>query len=228
MPRPRPAPHRAPTRRAPPRCTHRSPWTRWGRALGPAVLALALASPSACTPLERPSESQAETGAEPGTEPGTAPTVQPPDEEPVRIKGLDPHLLLHRQRNGRVEALPDGAVAQAGDLIQISYMAAGSRNGVVVSLDGAGLVTLHHPSRPEGRPTLESRGQHALDHAYELDDARSFERFVFVTSGDEPLAPATVIAAARRLAQGGPAARHSPLPLPERWHQSSIVLHKGP
>lgn len=166
------------------------------------------------------------------TSAGCTPTGRPPepstDDDPVRIKGLAPHLLLHRQRDGRVEQLHDGAMARAGDLIQISYVAAGNHNGVVVSLDGGGLVTLHYPAHPDARPTLEARGQHALDHAYELDDARSYERFVLVTSGEEPLSAQAVLVAARSLAGRGPAARHSPLPLPERWQQSSIVLHKRP
>jgi hypothetical protein len=146
----------------------------------------------------------------------------------VRIKGLVPHLLLHRKRGGHIEELHDGDVAHAGDLVQVSYVAAGNRNGVVLSLDGRGLVTLHHPARSDARATLVARGQHALDHAYELDDAQAYERFVLVTSGDEPLSPAAVLAAARDLAERGPAARHSPLDVPERWRQSSILLHKHP
>jgi hypothetical protein len=146
----------------------------------------------------------------------------------VRIKGLGPSLLLHRQRDGHVEELHDGDVAHTGDLVQVSYAAAGNRNGVVLSLDDRGLVTLHHPARPDARATLVARGQHALDHAYELDDARSYECFVLVTSGDEPLPPATVITAAHRFAQAGPAAPCSPLPLPERWQQTSLLLHKRP
>lgn len=189
-----------------------------------APLAL-LVCTGACTPTEPAAVGAG--GASPSLErpPATTPLD---DDDPVRIKGLVPSLLLHRQRDGRVEALRDGDVAHAGDLVQISYMAAGNRNGVVLSLDGRGLVTLHHPARPDARATLEARGQHALDHAYELDDAQAYERFVLVTSGDEPLPPATVLTAAHRLAQAGPAARHSPLPLPERWHQTSVILHKRP
>lgn len=150
------------------------------------------------------------------------------DDDPVRIKGLVPRLSVHRQREGRIERLRDGDVARAGDLIQMSYVAAGHRNGVIVSIDGRGTVTLHHPERPDASPTLVARGEHALDHAYELDDARSYERFVLVTAGDEPLSPNVVLDAARRLAQRGPAARHSALALPERWQQSSITLSKQP
>lgn len=181
-----------------------------------AVAALALVGCTSAEPPPAPSSEQ---------EPA-APVAVAVSDEPVRIKGLAPRLLIHRQRDGAIEQLGDGAMAQAGDLVQISYMAAGNRHGVVISLDGSGGVTLHHPSVPDAPAPLVVRGQHALDHAYELDDAEDYERFVFVTSGDEAIQPAVVIAAARRLARGGPAARHSPLPLPERWQQSSITLNK--
>ncbi|MCA9707597.1 MAG: hypothetical protein KDK70_17220 [Myxococcales bacterium] len=163
-------------------------------------------------------------------QPREAADASAPDgaDDPVRIKGLAPRLHVHRRRPGGIEELHDGALAHEGDLVQMSYMAAGNRYGVVVSLDGSGVVTLHYPERPEASATLVAHGEHALDHAYELDDAQPFERFVFVTSGDESLDPAIVLDAARRLAERGEAARHSPLPLPERWRQSSITLHKRP
>lgn len=191
---------------------------RWTLALA-AAAALVLG----CTPTEPAREASSPESATGATEDGGEVS-----DEPVRIKGLVPRLLVHRQRNGRVEQLQDGDVAQAGDLIQMSYVAAGNRNGVIVSLDGRGVVTLHHPLAPDDAPTLVARGEHALDHAYELDDARSYERFVLVTAGDEALSPLVVIEAARRLAQQGTAARHSPLPLPQRWRQVSITLRKAP
>ncbi len=149
-------------------------------------------------------------------------------EESVRIKGLAPRLRIHRQLGDEVEQLRDGSPAHEGDLVQLSYMAAGNRYGVVVSLDGDGGVTLHHPAQASAQAPLVSRGEHALDHAYELDGAVSYERFVFVTSGDEPIDASAVLTAAQRLAARGEAARHSDLPLPGRWRQSSITLDKRP
>lgn len=169
------------------------------------------------------------TSTEPAPPPATGATpASAPSDESVRIKGLTPRIHVHRQRDGGIEQLHEGAMAREGDLIQISYMAAGHQHGAVVSLDGNGVVTLHHPEHPDAPATLVAHGEHALDHAYELDDAAPFERFVFVTSGDEPLDPHAVLAAARALAARGEAARHSDLPLPERWPQSSITLDKRP
>ena len=168
------------------------------------------------------------SGEPPATTSASSAHAEAADDDPVRVKGFAPHLRLHRSGPAGIEELRDGDVARPGDLVQISYVAAGSRNGVVVSLDGRGSVTLHHPAGPDGPPSLEASGEHALDHAYELDDAQAYERFVLVTSGDEPLSPATVLAAARDLANQGPAARHSPLPVPARWRQSTILLQKRP
>lgn len=201
------------------------PWST-ARCLLGALAAFALfAATGACTPTEPASAGQAAHAS--GTDTGQL-RPDEADDDPVRIKGLRPHLRLHRLRGATVEELRDGDVARAGDVVQMSYMAAGNRNGVVLSLDGRGQVTLHHPAHPDAPATLVARGEHALDHAYELDDARGYERFVLVTAGDEPLAPATVLAAARDLARRGRAARHSPLPLPSRWQQSSLLLHKRP
>jgi len=189
---------------------------------GLAVLAvLALLAQKGCTPTD-----PAPAGAETSTGRPEADALE--QDDPVRIKGLRPHLRLHRRSPVGIKELRDGDVARAGDLVQISYVAAGNRNGVVISLDGRGHVTLHHPAGPDAPAPLVARGEHALDHAYELDDAQGYERFMFVTSGDEALSPAAVVAAARDLAEQGPAARHSPLPVPDRWRQSSILLHKHP
>ena len=178
-----------------------------------AVLALV----GACTPTEPHPERTAPVDPR-----------NPDRSDPVRIKGLAPHLVIHRQRDGTIEELSEGAVAHAGDLVQISYVAAGNRHGVVLSIDGQGEVTLHHPADPRASTDLVRTGLHALDHAYELDDAQSYERFVFITSGHDPIDVSSTLAAARHVTTLGPDARHSPLPLPRRWQQRSVTLTKQP
>jgi len=166
------------------------------------------------------------TSIEPLPEP-SAGSAEDADDDLVRL-GLRPGLRIHRRTPAGIEPLLDGARARQGDLVQLSYRAAGNRHGVVLSLDGRGVVTLHHPTQASQEAALVAHGEHALDHAYELDDAGSYERFVLVTSGDEPLDPEAVLDAARALAERGETARHSPLPLPARWQQSSITLDKQP
>lgn len=153
-------------------------------------------------------------------------TIAALDEDPVRVKGLAPALVIHRKRGDAIERLPAHAMAQTGDLVQISYIAAGNRHGVILSMDDRGLVTLHHPADVDATTLLEARGEQPLPHAFLLDDARGFERFVFVTSGDVPLDVATVMDAARLTAHAA-GAEHEPLALPSGWHQTSATLTKS-
>lgn len=147
-------------------------------------------------------------------------------DDPVRVKGLVPALVIHRKRGDTIERLPAHAMAHAGDLVQISYVAAGNRQGVILSMDDRGLVTLHHPADVDADTSLQARGEQPLPHAFVLDDASGFERFVFVTSGDVPLDAATVMDAARRTANAA-GAEHEPLALPSGWHQTSVTLTKS-
>lgn len=142
----------------------------------------------------------------------------------TRIKGQAPHLVLHRQEGDRTVQLAEPAQARAHDRLQVSYVAAGASHGVVLSIDGDGVVTLHHPAGPDATTSLQQTGAVALPQSYELDAAPGFERFVFVTAAT-PLDPARVLAAAQLLATS-PAARSAPLALPATWQQHSFLLSK--
>jgi hypothetical protein len=155
----------------------------------------------------------------------------PPDEI-TRVKG-EPQLLIHRKRGEEVERLERDALVRAGDLLQIAYVAAGRAHGVILSIDGAGAVTLHHPTAPDGETALASRGAVELAHAYELDDAPGFERFFFVTAAPASDRPAggpvdvtLVLDQARALARDPAAARSAPLALPDSFQQASFLLRK--
>jgi hypothetical protein len=68
-------------------------------------------------------------------------------------------------------------------VLQVSYVALGRPYGVIFSIDGAGVVTLHHPTSAEGEQALvDLDGAVPLPSAYELDDAPRFEKFFFVTA----------------------------------------------
>jgi hypothetical protein len=156
----------------------------------------------------------------PGPPPSVAEAV-----EATRWKGAAeaPALLVFRR--GDADALADGAAAAPGDLVQLAWRAPAPVHGVLVSFDGAGVVTLHLPSDGDAvAPAL--RGASRLDSAYELDDAPGFERFVLVVA-PEPFPTADVVAAAERLASDRAAARAAPLPLPPGFTQTSVLLDKG-
>ena len=146
-----------------------------------------------------------------------------PDEETDRVKGLKPSLAVFRKTADRSEALADGDLARAGDLIRLGYRAAGRRFGAIVSLDGRGHVTLHLP-RQGGRSAALQPGEVVLlDHAFELDDAPRWERFFFVTS-ETPFDLGAVVDGARHAPVG--AAPPAALPLPAPLEQSAFSLEK--
>ncbi|HYO70855.1 MAG TPA: ActD-like protein, partial [Archangium sp.] len=157
--------------------------------------------------------------------PAAGPGVPEPPVEETRVKGLEPRLTVHRQRDGAAEALADGAPAASGDVVQLAYVAAGRAHGVILSVDGRGTVTLHAPESGAGSVPLAPAGTHALPGAYALDDAPGFERFFLVTA-EAPFALEEVLAAARSVA-GRPEARTSPLPLSSRYMQASFTLEKS-
>lgn len=166
--------------------------------------------------------------ANPSDYDGARPDATHPDEG---LKGSGPRLVIHRKRGDVVERILGNTVAAPGDLIQVSYAAAGNRHGVIVSYDDRGVVTLHHPSAPQDAPRLQARGIATLEHAWELDRAATVERFIFVTAGDEPLEVDRVLYATTVVARHDPSVRSSTAPIPRldlpvHWHQTTLTLHK--
>src|SRR5262245_22870302 len=123
-----------------------------------------------------------------------------------RIKGLQPALALYRRTRDGSEPLADGSIARRGDLVRVGYRPAGRAYGVIFSIDGRGVVTMHLPPGGNRAVALAHESAALLDRAYELDDAPLWERFYFV-AGDAPFEVAPIVAAARR-------APESPLGLP--------------
>jgi len=146
--------------------------------------------------------------------------------EQILLKG-DPVLMVDRIEAGRPQRMASDAPVAAGDLLQVTYNAKGAQQGVVVSIDGAGVATLHFPEAEADSPRLGHGGPVPLAQSYELDDAPDFERFFFVTvdAAQPRLDVARVVDAARRLATTE-RADEGALELPEGWRQQSIVLRK--
>ncbi|MEX1366528.1 MAG: hypothetical protein AB1Z98_25615, partial [Nannocystaceae bacterium] len=172
--------------------------------------------------------------AEPSPTVSSGASVQPvgpgaDDQGPERIylKG-DPQLVVDRIENLRPVTMRDQDPAAAGDRLQVSYRAAGFAQGAIVSIDGAGVTTLHFPATEDASPRLDQWGRIPLAESYELDDAPGFERFFFVTVAQDepPLDVARVLDAARSLAASD--GLEGELSLPEGWRQQSLVLRKAP
>ena len=147
-------------------------------------------------------------------------------EDGTRVKG-SPRLLAFRQVGQQVERLAQDAVVHAGDIIQLRYNAAGHGFGVIASVDGAGVVTLHFPLSEQAPPqaTAVSTETATLPDAYALDDAPSFERFFFITAND-PVDVQQTLDAVRALAHRDDCATGK-LELPSGLHQWSLRLRKA-
>ncbi|HET6584253.1 MAG TPA: hypothetical protein VFG69_12410, partial [Nannocystaceae bacterium] len=163
----------------------------------------------------------------PQVDPPVVKPVPAKPEDGVRLKGQRAHLVIHRRESDGPVRLEEEAEVHADDLLQVGYVASGRKYGVIVSIDGAGAVTLHWPDAVDESTALEQGEVVALAHSYELDDAPEFERFVLVTSND-PIDAAVVVKAAERIADSPKRARSKRLPVPTSWQQSSILLRKAP
>lgn len=144
-------------------------------------------------------------------------------EQVDRLKGDS--LVLFRKTAAGSEVLGNGARARAGDQIRIGYRAADHSYGVILSIDGRGVVTRHFPQQGERAALLTHDGLVLLDHAYELDDAPGWERFYLVT-GREAFDWAPVLVAARALAAGAGARPPGALTLSAPLEQTSLFLMK--
>lgn len=153
------------------------------------------------------------------------------DIEVTRIKGSalydmsKPHLIIHKYVTaGRIELLENGAKAESGDLLQLAYAVPETAFGVILSIDGSGVVTLHFPGEKNGSTALEKMKKIPLPHAYELDDAPDFERFFFITSKREIDIPG-ILAKAALLAENPVRVRTGRIEL-EGMNQFSILINK--
>ncbi len=146
--------------------------------------------------------------------------------EDARVKGSGPALFVFRQSVGQASPSPlkDRTAVRAGDVLQLSYVAAGRVYGAIISIDGAQKVTLHLPRDTAASATLEPSGEVFLPYGYRLDAAPRFERFVLVTSRT-PFSVDEVVAAARAVARS-PSPADSPLPLPKTFGQASRTVLK--
>lgn len=143
----------------------------------------------------------------------------------TRAKGLEPQLRIYRLEGDRITRLLDSAAVPSHARVQLSYLTPGKPYGVLLSIDGAGKVTLHQPTAATEEARLDPSGEHQLPFSYELDEAPAFERF-FLVSADKPVAVTAVVAAAEKLAQNPQQAKASPLPLPAEIAQTSLLLEK--
>jgi len=149
----------------------------------------------------------------------------------TRIKGEESidftktQIIIYRKSNNEIELLKNGDPAKAGDLLQIAYIPAGKTYGVILSIDGSGIVTLHHPESKSSSSVLKQEKKNLLPSSYELDNAPDFERFFFITAMEE-IEVQSIMNKAEELALSPASAKTKNLNLPESHSQFSILLKK--
>jgi hypothetical protein len=194
-----------------------SPRLAWGRmgwlAMASAVVVVGSAAIWSASGLWRP-RAAASTAVAGG-----------PASGPDRIKGEAAVLLVYRRTGASSERLSDGDSARPGDLVRIAYRASSAGFGVIVSIDGRGVVTRHLPVEGDAAVALQVGEPTPLADAYELDDAPRWEQFFLVTS-DRVFDVARVVEAARRTPPASGAGPPAALPLPDGFDQSSFLLRK--
>jgi hypothetical protein len=113
------------------------------------------------------------------------------DPSETRLKGSAAHMDLYRRTPTGSERLENRALASEGDLILAEVRSDGRTYGLIVSVDGRGVLTRHYPDQ-DGQAILMAAGTHALEFAYALDDAPHWEIFLLAFSKD-PFATNTLI-----------------------------------
>ena len=155
--------------------------------------------------------------AQPGRNPGP--------NDIIRSKGLTPELSVYIEENNSPAELFNNDFVSESDLIQLTYNAAGNRYGVIFSIDGRGVITLHYPEDKNSTPLINPNGSHALPFSYELDDAPGFERFFFISSKQE-FDIDTILKSAESIIKFGSAATIEKLELTAEFDQQTIILKK--
>jgi hypothetical protein len=142
-----------------------------------------------------------------------------------RVKGEAATNFVYRNSAAGSQRLKDGDAARAGDLCRVAYRAAVPRFGLIVSVDGRGVVTRHLPVSGSAAVRLAPGESTPLAAAYELDDAPRWERFFLITSATQ-FAVEPVIEAVRDAAAKAGDDPPSALALPDGFEQTSFLLRK--
>lgn len=101
----------------------------------------------------------------------------------TRIKGLSSRFEVWKKQGESAIQMQDKDSVTAGDELQIRYAVTEKCFGLLFSMDGNGVVTIHIGNNNEAAE-LDPQGMKALPFAYKLDDAPQFEKFFFVTGSE--------------------------------------------
>lgn len=99
----------------------------------------------------------------------------------TRIKGLSPRLEVWKKTGDSAVQMQNKDNAYEGDELQLRYAVPEKCFGLLFSMDGNGVLTLHM-GEGNSAVALEPGKMTTLPFAYKLDNAPHFEKFFLVTS----------------------------------------------
>jgi len=124
--------------------------------------------------------------------------------------GIKTELSIYLKENNAQAVIPadegrkigDSTLLTEGSTVQLSYMTppGDPYYGVIFSIDGRSVVTLHYPYRRQHNPLLTTGKRFFLSEAYTLDDAPGFEMF-FMVASKSPLNTEDILKTAGELAK---------------------------
>ena len=143
-----------------------------------------------------------------------------------RMKGLNTNLYIYLKRGEDVVRLKNGQSVKANDLIQVAYSAAKQLYGMIVSIDGRGNVTVHHPADGLLSARLNVGREVRLTKSFQLDDAPRYERFFFIVS-ENVFIKERILNKVKEMVKNPIHAQKGKLQLGNTFKQISILLVKG-
>ena len=141
-----------------------------------------------------------------------------------RIKGGINELRVYLKTDTGEAVLTSGMKLHEGNTVQLAYTASNEHYGVIFSIDGRSVVTLHYPEVGESGHLIAGR-QVPLDAAYTLDDAPLYEIFFFVIS-PVPIDAEALLRQARVLAQNPATAIEQSAALFSSYEVKTVLVEK--
>lgn len=99
----------------------------------------------------------------------------------TRIKGMQARMEIWKKTAEGVVQMEEKGLAKEGDELQLRYAVPEKCFGMLISMDGNGVVTVHMGQGAQAI-FLEPGKMNSLPFAYKLDNAPHFEKFFLLTS----------------------------------------------
>lgn len=102
----------------------------------------------------------------------------------TRLKGMQARMEIWKKTAEGVAQMEEKGLASEGDELQLRYVVPEKCFGMLISMDGNGVVTVHMGQGAQAI-AVEPGKMNTLPFAYKLDDAPHFEKFFLLTSKNE-------------------------------------------